>query len=293
MRPDVGVWNLLFACVQLRIGLGMLFRRTVKPAIVAMAIWAFGVWWFGEGFGGLLNDTASPLMGAPGAVVLYPLIGMLVWPREAGAEAPESGIASSAAAAGPLGPSAPLFVWSGFWVLSGALWLFPANRSGGAVRSMVSSMADGKPSWYSHSLRSVANAVAHSGSGLAWTLAAISLVIGVGPLLSRRPGPFLVAGSALQVVFWVTGMAAGGGPLTMDPTDQQVVEAAIMAQQDGQAPVTPGAQVPTITGSCGTSRAGRRARAGRAPAVWLSYRTFVPGGATARPAHWSSRDAHR
>jgi hypothetical protein len=43
-----------------------------------------------------------------------------------------------------------------------------------------------------------------------------------------------------------------GGPLTMDPTDQQVVEAAIMAQQAGQAPVTAGAQVPSVTGSFGT-----------------------------------------
>jgi hypothetical protein len=43
-----------------------------------------------------------------------------------------------------------------------------------------------------------------------------------------------------------------GGPLTMDPTDQQVVEAAIMAQQEGQAPVTPGAVPPSIGGSFGT-----------------------------------------
>jgi hypothetical protein len=38
----------------------------------------------------------------------------------------------------------------------------------------------------------------------------------------------------------------------MDPTDQQVVEAAIMAQQDGQAPVTPGAPPPSLSGSFGT-----------------------------------------
>jgi hypothetical protein len=43
-----------------------------------------------------------------------------------------------------------------------------------------------------------------------------------------------------------------GGPLTMDPTDQQIVEAAIMAQQEGQAPVTPGTQVPSTTGAFGT-----------------------------------------
>ena len=43
-----------------------------------------------------------------------------------------------------------------------------------------------------------------------------------------------------------------GGPLAMDPTDEQVVEAAIMAQQEGQAPVAPGAQAPSVSGSFGT-----------------------------------------
>ena len=45
-----------------------------------------------------------------------------------------------------------------------------------------------------------------------------------------------------------------GGPLTMDPTDQQMVEAAIMAQQDGQAPVTPGAKVPSLNRAFGTEQ---------------------------------------
>ena len=83
VRPDAGIWNFLFGALQLCIGVGMFFRKTVKPAIVVMAVWAFGVWWFGEGFGMLLTGAASPLTGAPGAVVLYPLIGLLVWPREA------------------------------------------------------------------------------------------------------------------------------------------------------------------------------------------------------------------
>ena len=86
VRPDAGLWNFLFGALQLCIGVGMFFRKTVKPAIVVMAVWALGVWWFGEGFGMLLTGTASPLTGAPGAVVLYPLIGLLVWPREARAD---------------------------------------------------------------------------------------------------------------------------------------------------------------------------------------------------------------
>jgi hypothetical protein len=130
IRPDVGVWNFFFGAVQLSIGVGMRFRRTVKPAIVAMTLWALGVWWFGAGFGMLLTGTASPLTGAPGAVLLYPLIGVLAWPTDAPARDVEPGIPSSAAASGPLGSSAPLIAWSGFWALSAVLWLFPANRAG-------------------------------------------------------------------------------------------------------------------------------------------------------------------
>jgi hypothetical protein len=207
---DVGVWNFFFGAIQLGIGVGMLFRRTVKPAIVAMAIWAFGVWWFGEGFGQLLVGTASPLTGAPGAVILYPLVGLLVWPTDAEATGDVTpGIGSSAAATGPLGTNAPLFAWAGFWVLSAVLWLFPANRAGGAISSTVSGAASGQPSWYAHFLTSVANGLPQSGSWLAWLLAVVSLVIGVGPLLSRRIQPYLVAGVVLQVLFWVTGMGLG------------------------------------------------------------------------------------
>jgi hypothetical protein len=210
IRPDAGVWNFLFGALQLSIGVGMLFRRTVKPAIVAMAIWAFGVWWFGEGFGMLLTGTASPLTGAPGAVVLYPLIGLLVWPTDASDADVAPGIASSAAATGPLGTNAPIFAWSGFWALSAVLWLFPANRASGAIGSALRAAANGQPSWYAHFENSVANALPHSGSALAWVLACASLVIAGGPLLSRRPRPYLVAGVILQGAFWVTGMAFGG-----------------------------------------------------------------------------------
>jgi hypothetical protein len=210
LRPDTGVWNFFFGVIQLGIGVGMLFRRTVKPAIVAMAIWAFGVWWFGEGFGMLLTGTASPLTGAPGAVLLYPLVGLLVWPTEEATSDVAPGIASSAAATGPLGTSAPLFAWSGFWALSAVLWLFPANRASGSVGSALRTAAGGQPSWYAHFETSLANALPHQGSLLPWVLACVSLVIAAGPLLSRRAQPFLLAGAALQLAFWVSGMALGG-----------------------------------------------------------------------------------
>jgi hypothetical protein len=210
IRPDAGIWNLLFGLIQLGIGVGMLFRKTVKPAIIAMAVWAFGVWWFGEGFGMLLTGAASPLTGAPGPVLLYPLIGLLVWPTDSERSDVAPGIPSSAAASGPLGSGAAMIAWSGFWALSAVLWLLPANRAGGSINSTLVSMSSGEPSWYAHVETSMANALPHSGSVLPWLLAMVSLVIAAGPLLSRRPTPFLAMGVALQCLFWVTGMALGG-----------------------------------------------------------------------------------
>jgi hypothetical protein len=119
------------------------------------------------------------------------------------------GIASSAAASGPLGVGAALFAWSGFWALSAVLWLFPANRAGGSLGSTLRDAASGEPTWYAHFENSVANALPHSGSVLPWVLAAVSLVIAAGPLLSRSPKPFLYAGVGIQALFWVTGMAVG------------------------------------------------------------------------------------
>ena len=58
IRPDAGVWNFFFGFIQLLIGVGLLYRRTVKPAIIAMVCWALAVWWFGEGFGQLMTAAA-------------------------------------------------------------------------------------------------------------------------------------------------------------------------------------------------------------------------------------------
>ena len=47
--PDL--FNTGFALVQIVIGLGLLYRPTVKPALAASFGWVLVVWWFGEAFG--------------------------------------------------------------------------------------------------------------------------------------------------------------------------------------------------------------------------------------------------
>ncbi len=87
--PHVAVWNTFFALIQVAIGLGLLFRPTVRPALAVSFFWAFGVWFFGEGLGLLFTGSASALTGAPGSVLLYGLIGLMAWPRSAPIEEDE------------------------------------------------------------------------------------------------------------------------------------------------------------------------------------------------------------
>ena len=74
------VTNALFAAIQLLIGLGIAYRPTVRLALGVSIAWALGVWWLGEGLGGVLSGVASPVNGAPGAVIIYALLAVLLWP---------------------------------------------------------------------------------------------------------------------------------------------------------------------------------------------------------------------
>ena len=58
--------NALFATAQLLIALGLFTRATVRLALAGSVLWALGVWWMGEGLGGLLVGPQSPIMGSPG-----------------------------------------------------------------------------------------------------------------------------------------------------------------------------------------------------------------------------------
>ena len=79
--PHLTQYNTLFGLTQVVIGVGLSTRRPCVRPLRSRSRGAPIVWWFGEGFGMIPADTASPLTGAPGAVLLYGLIGLLVWPR--------------------------------------------------------------------------------------------------------------------------------------------------------------------------------------------------------------------
>ncbi len=219
VSPDIAVWNTIFALIQLAIGVGLLVRRTVRPALALSFAWALGIWVLGEGLGMLLTGTATALTGAPGSVLIYGLLGLMAWPRAGWHKEGQAGVASSAAGRGIGGVRTPLAVWSGYWVLSAVLFVLPDNRTTTSISSAIAGMADGLPSWYARFLTNLANVFHTTGTETAWILAIVSLVIGLGPLAFRRPGPFLAAGGLLAFLFWIAGQGLVGNIFTGSGTD--------------------------------------------------------------------------
>jgi hypothetical protein len=103
------VTNAAFATIQLIIALGIAWRPTVKLALAASLAWSLAVWWLGEGLGGVLTGSASPWNdGAPGAVIIYALLAVLLWPG--GRDASASFVAGR-----PFGRLPARLLWLTLW----------------------------------------------------------------------------------------------------------------------------------------------------------------------------------
>jgi cytochrome oxidase Cu insertion factor (SCO1/SenC/PrrC family) len=125
------------AAVWIQIGLGVWLIASAtgwssRLAGLSSAGWGLVVWVFGEAFGGLFAPGLTWLSGAPGAVLIYVVVGALI--------------------------ALPLRAWAGprlgrlllagtgvFWVGMALLQTLPANgfwQGGGTLTDMVSSMAN-------------------------------------------------------------------------------------------------------------------------------------------------------
>jgi hypothetical protein len=202
-QQNMTLFNTLFALIQVSIGLGLLCRRTVKPALALSLAWALGVWWFSEGFGMLFAGTAAPLTGAPGAALLYAIVGLLVWPGER--------------AGGLLGARGARAVWVTLWLVMAWAWLLGPNSGANATTNAIMAAPGG--GWL-HSLQSsVASGAEGHGLVVALVLALLSAAIGVAVATNWRPMLFIALAIALNAGYWVIGQGFGGIFYTNSATD--------------------------------------------------------------------------
>jgi hypothetical protein len=207
------ILNALFATIQVALGLGIACRASVKYALGASVAWSLGVWWFGEGFGGILAGTASPVNGAPGAVILYALLAVLLWPADTNHADTAPGAPFVAGRAVGRRPAQAL--WLVLWGSLAFLSLTPASRAPQAISGTISDMAAGEPSWLGWIDSHAASALAHQGLVASIVLAVAFAVIAAGMYVSARS--VIIAALVITVALW---LAQGlGGIFTGMGTD--------------------------------------------------------------------------
>jgi hypothetical protein len=196
------LFNGVFAGVQLALGIGLLLSRTSRAALVASVFWAGGVWYVGEGLGGLVGGHVSALAGAPGAALLYGILALAAWP---GRQLPWPDA--------PKSPRRPprwiLRVWASLWIGFAALNLLPGNGSS-AIQSDLSSSASTVSPWLGNLDHWMADVVHGAGAGAGALLVAAQLSIGLLSLgRGRLQRAALWSGLVLALLYWAGGQSFG------------------------------------------------------------------------------------
>jgi len=199
-------WNTLFAGLQL--GPGIALVRGGRAASVARPLsiaWAFGVWYLGEGFGGIFMGGASVLNGAPGAALFYGLLTLAVRP-----------------ARGPEDPARvrrrALIVWSTLWLCVALLETAGTNRMSFVPGAEIRDAGPGEPGWLTALDRAVGNAVGMHGAAFALALGLLATGLATAPLRRSLLRPALGAGVVLGLFLGLVG-GGFGGLMTGSATD--------------------------------------------------------------------------
>lgn len=204
VEHHLALLNTVFATIQLLLGLGIAYRPTVRVALAASIAWSLAVWWLGEGLGGVLSGGASPVSGGPGAVILYALLAVLLWPAD------RPGVTAPFVAARAVGPPVARALWLVLWCSLAYFALTPANRAPQALHDIIAGMAGGEPGWVAGLQEHAAAVLAYRGLTASIVLAVALIVIAVGVFL---PPPLdriaLVLALVVAAFIWVFGEAFG------------------------------------------------------------------------------------
>jgi hypothetical protein len=217
LLSHVVIFNAAFATIQLGLGAGLFWRRTTRAALAGTIVWALGVWWLGEGLGGLLTNSASPVTGAPGAALLYVLIAILAWPPARSVGAPADRTTGSIAMTGRAGRYSGI-IWALLWAGFAGLVLRTQLSSPGALRQAIASQAGAEPHWYGALDHAAAGAVGSASLAVSITLAIVCLVIAAGIFVPAAVRPVLLLAALTALVLGLVGQDFGG-VLTGQGTD--------------------------------------------------------------------------
>lgn len=203
LYPSHVVFNALFAAVQVAIGVGLLWRRGARFALIGCFAWALTVWVGGEGFGGMFMPGMSMLTGAPGAVIIYAILSVILWPTRRMDD-------RSIAAASALGERGVLSLWVTIWAGTALLELELANNAPGALAANLRDDARSEPGAMAALDRFFAHLVGLHGTEIALMLALVQVTVGFQALSRERRRLVLSVAIGVSTLYWVVGQNAGG-----------------------------------------------------------------------------------
>ncbi|MGH9301371.1 MAG: hypothetical protein ACRD0E_05755 [Acidimicrobiales bacterium] len=210
IKPFVGHWpwwNLASVLLELAIGACLISARFVRSALVASFVWAAIIWWVGEGLGMLPSGFALMAAGAPGAAVLYVILGGLAWPKSPGR------------ALGDVNAIGWRVAWTILWVGAAFLHLpvvYPARQ---VLVANLATLADGAPRVLAHISAWMIGLSKHHSGTVVVVLALVELAIGLAPWLAPRRAPLWLGLSILVSLFFWVVFQQFGTIFTPDATD--------------------------------------------------------------------------
>ncbi len=195
--------NLLIAVVQVVLGILLLTGFWVRGTVIASVVWALIVWYGGEGMSMLLTGQAGILTGAPGAVLLYPFLGLLIYPKASSSQS------SSAETDKNFLLSQKHFHWvlAGFWVFAALLQLQPYWWQSGQISQLISGMV-GLGGFngilVDPIFKGLSALTANIEVPLNILLIVVFLALGVGLAVVKedRLRPFLIASLVISFLIW-------------------------------------------------------------------------------------------
>ncbi|HWE64107.1 MAG TPA: hypothetical protein VHB98_20540, partial [Chloroflexota bacterium] len=187
--------NAAIALAQLVLGICLLGGWFVRTTLLASVVWSLAVWYWGEGLGMFLTGQASALTGAPGAVLLYGILGLAAYPRDA------------AGTVGLLSRRHLQWILAGFWAMVAVLqlqsfWWQPQQIAAAianveAAGTLNGTILDSSLDWLARLASSVEVPL-----NIAIIVVSLALAIGLAVVPRQRIRPLLAVSIVLSLLFW-------------------------------------------------------------------------------------------
>lgn len=217
------LYNSCFAVLQILIGIGICWRRALRPALAVSVAWGLVVWVLGEALGQMTVPQASTPFGAPGAALLYILAALMLWPRQWGHGHLTAGercvgpgppgtheLEPAVADSGLLGIKGSRWAWAAVWGGTALLELELANHSANSVSAQLANQASGQPGLLAGLDRGAAHLLAGHGVEVALGVLVVQVFIAQGVLRGTTRRLALGIGMGVALVYWVVAQNFGG-----------------------------------------------------------------------------------